>query len=77
VAALPGVFECAAAAAAHPEAGEALELFIVPDNGAADLPERVRRSLPPHWTCAAVNLVSELPKTSNGKIARFLLKTIR
>lgn len=77
VAALPGVFECAAVAGAHPEAGEALELFIVPENGATDLPERVRRSLPPHWTCAAVNLVSELPKTSNGKIARFLLKTIR
>ena len=47
----------------------------MPENGATDLPERVRRSLPPHWTCAAVNLVPELPKTSNGKIARFLLKT--
>ena len=57
VAAMPGVFECAAAAVPHPEAGEALALFIVPENGAADLPERVRRSLPPHWTCAAVNLV--------------------
>ena len=73
VAATPGVSECAAAPVPHPEAGEALALFIVPENGAADLPERVRRALPPHWTCSAVNLVAELPRTANGKIARFLL----
>ena len=75
VAGLPGVCECAAVSVPHPEAGEALTLFVVPANGAADLAERVRRALPPHWTCAAVTLVAELPKTSNGKIARFQLKT--
>jgi acyl-coenzyme A synthetase/AMP-(fatty) acid ligase len=76
VAATPGVYECAGAAVSHPDAGEALALFIVPEDGAIDLPERVRRAIPPHWTCSAVNLVAELPKTSNGKIARYLLKTM-
>jgi acyl-CoA synthetase (AMP-forming)/AMP-acid ligase II len=71
----PGVYECAAASVPHPETGEALALFIVPENGVSDLAERVRRTIPAQWTCSAVNLVTELPKTSNGKIARYLLKT--
>ncbi|MFY9988131.1 MAG: fatty acid--CoA ligase family protein, partial [Chthoniobacterales bacterium] len=75
VAATPGVYECAAASIPHAEAGEALALFIVPEKGASDLLERVRRSIPPQWTCGAVNLVTDLPKTSNGKIARYLLRT--
>jgi acyl-coenzyme A synthetase/AMP-(fatty) acid ligase len=75
VAATEGVYECAAASVTHPEAGEALALFIVPENGADNLPDRVRRSLPPHWTCSAIHVVKELPKTSNGKIARSQLKT--
>ncbi|MBV8279795.1 MAG: acyl-CoA synthetase [Verrucomicrobia bacterium] len=76
VAATPGVYECAAASIPHPEAGEALALFIVPEKGANDVPERVRRAIPPQWTCSAVNLVADLPKTANGKIARYLLKTM-
>lgn len=75
VAATPGVYECAAASIPHAEAGEALALFIVPEKGASDLLERVRRSIPPQWTCGAVNLVTDLPKTSNGKVARYLLRT--
>ena len=51
VAATPGVYECAAASVPHPEAGEALALFIVPEHGAIDLPERIRRAIPPQWTC--------------------------
>jgi acyl-CoA synthetase (AMP-forming)/AMP-acid ligase II len=74
VGAMPGVSECAAASVAHPEAGEALALFLVPENGVADLPERVRQALPTHWTCAAVHVVPALPRTSNGKLARSLLK---
>jgi acyl-CoA synthetase (AMP-forming)/AMP-acid ligase II len=74
VGATAGVYECAAASVPHPETGEALALFIVPENGVSDLAERVRRTIPPQWTCSAVNLVTELPKTSNGKIARYLLK---
>jgi acyl-CoA synthetase (AMP-forming)/AMP-acid ligase II len=70
----PGVFECAAASVPHPEAGEALVLFVVPEQGVTDLPERVRQALPPHWTCVAIHLMEALPKTSNGKIARAFLK---
>ncbi len=73
VAQVPGVYECAATSKAHGEAGEAISLFIVPTGGASDVPERVRSALPPHWTCAEVNLVAELPKTSSGKVARHLL----
>jgi acyl-coenzyme A synthetase/AMP-(fatty) acid ligase len=72
----PSVYECAATSVAHPETGEAVALFVVPENGANDLPERVRRAIPPQWTCSAVNLVPDLPKTSNGKIARHLLKAL-
>jgi len=69
VAAIPGVYECVARAIAHPEAGEALSLFIVPDQGATVGMEEVRRHLPAHWTIDSIRLVSELPKTSSGKIA--------
>jgi len=77
VAQVPGVYECAATSVAHPEAGEAIALFVVPQNGAIDLAERVRDALPPQWTCSGVNLVAELPKTANGKIARTLLRAMK
>ena len=76
VAQIPGVCECAATSIAHPEAGEAIVLFIVPQSGASDITTRVRSVLPPHWTCAEVKLVDELPKTANGKICRTILKTM-
>jgi acyl-CoA synthetase (AMP-forming)/AMP-acid ligase II len=76
VAAVPGVYECAATATRHPEAGEALALFIVADDGASIVAERVRRALPRHWTCVSVRVVPELPKTENGKIARSQLRTM-
>jgi acyl-CoA synthetase (AMP-forming)/AMP-acid ligase II len=76
VAAIPGVDECAATAVQHAEAGEALALFIVADKGASDVVERVRHALPPQWTCASVDVVAELPKTANGKIARFQLRKV-
>jgi acyl-CoA synthetase (AMP-forming)/AMP-acid ligase II len=70
VTAIPGVYECAARAVDHPEAGEALVLSIVPNHGARILVEDVRRHLPPHWAFDSIRLVSELPKTSVGKIVR-------
>jgi acyl-CoA synthetase (AMP-forming)/AMP-acid ligase II len=76
VAAVPGVYECAATATRHPEAGEALALFIVADDGASIVAERVRHALPPQWTCVSVRVVPELPKTENGKIARSQLRTM-
>lgn len=69
VTAIPGVYECAARATSHPEAGEALVLFIVPDQGTRIEMEEVRRQLPAHWTIDSIRLVSELPKTSAGKMA--------
>jgi acyl-coenzyme A synthetase/AMP-(fatty) acid ligase len=37
------------------------------------LGEKVRRALPPHWTCVSVKVVPRLPRTANGKIARSAL----
>jgi len=76
VAAISGVCECAAMGVHHAEAGEALALFIVGDNGSQDLGERVRYALPPRWTCASVKVVAELPRTANGKISRSQLQTL-
>jgi acyl-CoA synthetase (AMP-forming)/AMP-acid ligase II len=70
VASLPGVSECAASAVPHPEAGEALALYIVPDQDASGLVDKVRRSLPTYWTCESINIVSQIPKTARGKVAR-------
>jgi acyl-CoA synthetase (AMP-forming)/AMP-acid ligase II len=70
VAAVPGVYECAAAAVAHPESGEALALYVVPDKSAGEIVERVRRSLPTFWTCESISIVSEIPKTARGKVSR-------
>ncbi len=70
VASLPGVSECAVAAMPHPEAGEALALYIVPDKDADQVAENVRRGLPPYWTCESINIVSQIPKTARGKVAR-------
>jgi acyl-CoA synthetase (AMP-forming)/AMP-acid ligase II len=72
VMAIPGVGECAAAGVHDAEAGEALALYVVEDGREAQgtVFEKIRRALPAHWTCASVKFVSELPRTSNGKIAR-------
>ena len=76
VAAIPGVYECAALGVAHTEAGEALALFIVPEADADGVVETVRNALPPQWTCSSIRLVAELPRTENGKIARSRLRTL-
>ena len=73
VTAIPGVYECAAHGVDHPEAGEALVLYVVPDEGATTLEEEIRRHLPPHWVLDSIRLVSDLPKTSAGKIAISLI----
>ena len=79
VGAISGVSECAATGVEHPEAGEALALFIVKDseeeNDTRALLERVRHALPAQWLCASVKIVPELPRTANGKIARSQLLT--
>jgi len=42
----------------------------VTDQGAKIEMEEIRRFLPAHWAIDSVRLVSEIPKTSGGKIAR-------
>jgi acyl-CoA synthetase (AMP-forming)/AMP-acid ligase II len=76
VAATPGVDECAAVAVQHPEAGEAVVLFVVTASGESGLVERIRHAFPPQWTCSSIRVVAELPKTPNGKIARSQLRTM-
>ena len=76
VAAVPGVYECAAAAVPHSEVGEALALYIVPDKGAGDIIDRVRRSLSINWTCESIQIVSEIPKTARGKVSRSSLSAM-
>jgi len=73
VSAAAGVLECAAAPVPHAEAGEAVALYVVAEEGAKDVLTAVRRSLPVEWICDSVNVVPELPKTPNGKLARALL----
>lgn len=75
VTAIPGVYECAAVVVDHAEVGEAIALFIVPDDGVRIVEEEVRRHLPAYWTLDSIRFVSELPKTSAGKIARTSLST--
>jgi acyl-coenzyme A synthetase/AMP-(fatty) acid ligase len=70
VAEISGVYECGACAVEHPEAGEALVLLIVPDHGTTLTADEIHHRLPAHWTLDSIRLVSELPKTSSGKIAR-------
>jgi len=70
VAAMPGVYDCGACAVTHPEAGDALLLLVVPDRGTRVDTERIRRALPAHWTLDSIRLVSELPRTPAGKLAR-------
>jgi len=82
VAAVAGVSECAATGIPHPEAGEALAIFVVADetsahnNRTSSVTDRVRQALPAQWTCSLVKLVSELPRTGNGKIARSQLQEL-
>jgi len=73
VAAIPGVYECGACAVAHPEAGEALMLLVVPECGKPVETEEIRKKLPAHWTIDSIRQVSELPKTANGKLARSVI----
>jgi acyl-coenzyme A synthetase/AMP-(fatty) acid ligase len=49
-------------------------LWVVPEQGAQKLEEQVRHSLPVHWTCESIKIVSEIPKTSHGKISLLSLR---
>ncbi len=70
VATLPGVRECAATAVEHSEAGEAIALYVVAEQGAHDVITSIRQKMPSEWICNSVNLVAELPRNSHGKLVR-------
>jgi len=69
VTAMPQIYECAASAVNHPEAGEALVLFVVPNRAAQVSQQDIRRHLPAHWALDSIHFVPELPKTSAGKVS--------
>jgi len=69
VTAMPQIYECAASAVNHPEAGEALVLFVVPNAGAEVSQQDIRRHLPAHWALDSIHFVPELPRTSAGKVS--------
>jgi len=70
VAASPVVSECAATAVEHVEAGEAIALYVVAEQGADDVITSIRRSMPSDWVCESINLVAELPTNFHGKLVR-------
>jgi acyl-coenzyme A synthetase/AMP-(fatty) acid ligase len=70
VGSVPGVLDCAAASVPHPEAGEALVLFLVTKPGAAMDLNGLRHQLPAHWVFDSIQFIDEVPKTANGKISR-------
>ena len=76
VAASPGVCECAATAVEHDEAGEAVALYVVAEQGARDVIASISRNMRSEWICHSISLVAELPKNSNGKLARSLLPSL-
>ena len=69
VAAVPGVYECAAAAVPHPEAARRWPCILC-RRRSSDVIDQVRHSLPAHWTCESIQIVSEIPKTARGKVSR-------
>jgi acyl-CoA synthetase (AMP-forming)/AMP-acid ligase II len=76
VAASSGVCECAAIAVEHAEAGEAVALYVVAEQGAHDVIASIRRNMPPEWICDSVSLVAELPRNFHGKLVRSRLPGI-
>jgi acyl-CoA synthetase (AMP-forming)/AMP-acid ligase II len=70
----PAVALGVAVAVPHEEWGKAIVAFVVPRDGQlvgeADLRRHVGRRLPRYMVPARINLVSELPRTSTGKIDR-------
>jgi acyl-CoA synthetase (AMP-forming)/AMP-acid ligase II len=70
IAATPGVYECAAVAVEHEEAGEAVAIYIVAEPGSHDILAAIRRNMPPDWVCHSLVIVKELPKNDHGKLVR-------
>ncbi len=70
IASFPGVSECAAIAVKHAEAGEAVALYVVAEQGASDVVASIRRNMPAEWICESIILMAELPRNFHGKLLR-------
>jgi acyl-CoA synthetase (AMP-forming)/AMP-acid ligase II len=73
----PAVFECAVVGIPHPHWGERPKAFVTLNEGAAATPEEIIafcRERLAHYKCPDAVEFVPLPKTSTGKIQKFLLR---
>ena len=77
IAAHPAVFECAVVGIPHPHWGERPKAFVTLNEGAAATPEEIIafcRERLAHYKCPDAIAFGPLPKTSTGKIQKFILR---
>ena len=77
IAAHPAVFECAVIGIPHPHWGERPKAFVTLNEGAAATPEEIIafcRERLAHYKCPDTIAFGPLPKTSTGKIQKFILR---
>ena len=77
IAAHPAVFECAVVGIPHPHWGERPKAFVTLNEGAAATPEEIIafcRERLAHYKCPDAIAFGPLPKTSTGKIQKFVLR---
>jgi long-chain acyl-CoA synthetase len=76
--ACPGVADAGVAGVAHPDWGEAVTAWIVPESGADPRPDAVlafcRERLAPHKLPKSLHLVGALPRGPSGKLLRARLR---
>jgi 2-aminobenzoate-CoA ligase len=77
----PAVAECAVVAAPDPDRGHIVKAYIVLTDGVtgddrliAELQDFVKRSIAPYKHPRAIQFLASLPRTSTGKVQRYLLR---
>ncbi|MFX5684471.1 hypothetical protein ABTE42_20305, partial [Acinetobacter baumannii] len=75
---LPGVLDCAVFGVPDDEFGEQLLALVLPEPGAAPVPvelaERLRETIAGYKVPRRIEIVDELPRDDNGKIAKRRLR---
>ena len=77
IAAHPAVLECAVVGIPHPHWGERPKAFVTLNDGAAATPEEIIafcRGRLAHYKCPDAVEIGPLPKTSTGKVQKFVLR---
>jgi fatty-acyl-CoA synthase len=77
ICAYPGVLECAVVGVPHPHWGERPKAFVTLNDGAAATPEQIIafcRDRLAHYKCPDTIEFGPLPKTSTGKVQKFVLR---